>query len=78
MTLTVGDLREESVAKELIDHTVKKYEGIDVLVNSAGILVTGSVEDTKVTEYDRQFDVNVRRYADPPASHMRWCYHVAI
>ncbi|KAH7728692.1 oxidoreductaseshort chain dehydrogenase/reductase family protein [Aphelenchoides avenae] len=60
VTLTVGDLREDSVAKDLIDHTVKTYEGIDILVNSAGILVTGNVEDTKVTDFDRQFDVNVR------------------
>lgn len=58
---TLGDLREFKVAKDLIDHTIQEYGKIDCLVNAAGILVGGTVLDTNLAEYDKQFDVNVRR-----------------
>jgi NAD(P)-dependent dehydrogenase (short-subunit alcohol dehydrogenase family) len=58
---TIGDLREEKVAKELIEHTIKEFGKINSLVNAAGILVNGTVLETPLTEYDKQFDVNVRR-----------------
>lgn len=37
-----------------------KYKKINVLVNSAGILVNGQVENAPMSEYDRVFDTNVR------------------
>jgi NAD(P)-dependent dehydrogenase (short-subunit alcohol dehydrogenase family) len=60
ITTTVGDLREEIIARELIKHTVDKFKKINTLVNAAGILVNGAVEDANMTDYDRVFDVNVR------------------
>ncbi|KAI6179427.1 Short-chain dehydrogenase reductase SDR domain containing protein [Aphelenchoides besseyi] len=45
VTTTIGDLRDSSVARDLVEHTIKEFGQLDVLVNSAGILVTGSVED---------------------------------
>jgi len=60
ITATIGDLRDDSVAKDLIKHTMDKFGQIDVLVNNAGILVNGTVEESPVTDYDRVFDVNVR------------------
>ncbi|KAI6182282.1 Oxidoreductase, short chain dehydrogenase/reductase family protein [Aphelenchoides bicaudatus] len=58
--VTIGDLREEKNAKELIEHTLKEFGKINCLVNAAGILVNGTVLETSLTEYDKQFDVNVR------------------
>jgi short-subunit dehydrogenase len=58
---TIGDLRESSVAKELVEHTVKQLRKIDVLVNAAGILLSGTVLETSLIDYDKVFDVNVRR-----------------
>uniref|UniRef100_A0A7E4V7D4 3-oxoacyl-[acyl-carrier-protein] reductase n=1 Tax=Panagrellus redivivus TaxID=6233 RepID=A0A7E4V7D4_PANRE len=60
ITTTVGDLREESIAQELVKHTVDKFKRIDVLVNSAGILVSGPVEEANISDLDRVLDVNVR------------------
>lgn len=57
---TVGDLCDEANAKKLVDDTIEKYQRIDTLVNSAGILVTGNVLDAGVGLYDRQMEVNVR------------------
>ncbi|KAI1718708.1 enoyl-(Acyl carrier protein) reductase domain-containing protein [Ditylenchus destructor] len=60
VTATIGDLRDDSVARDLIKHTVDKFGQIDVLVNNAGILVNGTVEDSPVTDFDKIVDVNVR------------------
>ncbi|KAL6730740.1 hypothetical protein Aduo_001688 [Ancylostoma duodenale] len=60
--ITVGDLCDDSNAERLVDNTVKEYQRIDTLVNSAGILVSGNVLDAGLDLYDRQMDVNVRRY----------------
>jgi len=57
---TVGDLREQLVSRSLVTRTIEKFGRIDILVNSAGILVNGTVSDTPVVELDRQFDINVR------------------
>ncbi|RCN39356.1 oxidoreductase, short chain dehydrogenase/reductase family protein [Ancylostoma caninum] len=58
--ITVGDLCDDSNAERLVDNTMKEYQRIDTLVNSAGILVTGNVLDADLDLYDRQMDVNVR------------------
>jgi len=71
ITTTLGDLREAPIAKDLVEHTIREFGQIDVLVNAAGVLVNGSVADSSLTDYDRVFDVNVRsviqltRYAIP-------------
>lgn len=48
--ITVGDLREASVAKELIDHTIQEFGQIDSLINAAGILVNGTVLEANVRD----------------------------
>ncbi|CAD5206197.1 unnamed protein product [Bursaphelenchus okinawaensis] len=60
VTTTIGDLRDAAVAKDFVHHTLETFGRIDSLVNAAGILVNGTVEDSSVTDYDKQFDVNVR------------------
>uniref|UniRef100_A0A0N4ZSJ6 3-oxoacyl-[acyl-carrier-protein] reductase FabG-like n=1 Tax=Parastrongyloides trichosuri TaxID=131310 RepID=A0A0N4ZSJ6_PARTI len=60
ISITVGDLREEEIAKKLVENTINAFDRIDTLINAAGILVNGRVDSTPITEYDRQFDVNVR------------------
>ncbi|EYC29479.1 hypothetical protein Y032_0006g2994 [Ancylostoma ceylanicum] len=60
--ITVGDLCVDSNAQRLVDNTMKEYQRIDTLVNSAGILVSGNVLDAGLDLYDRQMDVNVKRY----------------
>jgi len=57
---TVGDLREKKVAGDLIKRTIDKFGRIDVLVNAAGMLTMGSVEDSSLDDYDLLMDVNVR------------------
>jgi NAD(P)-dependent dehydrogenase (short-subunit alcohol dehydrogenase family) len=59
--LTVaGDITDGAHAEKLVRETVERYDGLDVLVNAAGFIASGSIEDTTLEEWDRMFDVNLR------------------
>lgn len=58
--IVVGDVTKEEDAKNVIDATIKHFGKLDVLINNAGIIETGGIEDTSIEQYDRVFDVNVR------------------
>lgn len=44
----------------MLESTLKHFGKLDVLVNNAGIIETGSIEQTDVAQYDRVFNANVR------------------
>lgn len=56
----VGDLTKEEDTKRIFEETVKRYTKLDVLVNNAGILETGSIENASLEQFDRVFNTNVR------------------
>ncbi|PAV73485.1 hypothetical protein WR25_26651 [Diploscapter pachys] len=58
--LSVGDITNADFAKKLIDDTIAKFGSVYTLINSAGILTTGSVLDTELDVYDKVMSVNVR------------------
>jgi len=55
-----ADITTESGAGRIVEETVSKFSGIDVLVNAAGILKMGTIEDTTMSDWDEMFEVNVR------------------
>ena len=55
-----GDLSDQKFREILIENTINKFSGLDVLVNSAGIIGSGSIENTPMEEYDRMMDINLR------------------
>jgi NAD(P)-dependent dehydrogenase (short-subunit alcohol dehydrogenase family) len=55
-----GDITDPSHGQELIDESVSRHGGLDVLVNAAGFIGSGSIEDTSMEDWDRMFDVNLR------------------
>ncbi|RXM94248.1 11-beta-hydroxysteroid dehydrogenase-like 2 [Acipenser ruthenus] len=57
--LVPGDLTDEDTVKKTIEKTIAHYGRLDVLVNSAGILVMGSIETTNMEQYDRVMNTNV-------------------
>src|SRR5215203_1588080 len=56
----LADIREHSQVERLINDTVQNFGQIDVLVNSAGIIMNGTVENTTLDDWDKMFDINLR------------------
>lgn len=55
-----ADLSLEADARRVVSQTVKHFGGIDVLVNAAGHLSSGTIEDTAVAAWDAMLNVNLR------------------
>lgn len=55
-----GDVRVMKDLEHTVQHTVKHFGQLDILINNAGILVTGGIEETSMEDYDKQMDINVR------------------
>ena len=56
----VADVTQEADVERVVRETVETFGGIDVLVNAAGIIATGTVETTTLTDWDYMMSVNVR------------------
>jgi 3-oxoacyl-[acyl-carrier protein] reductase len=55
-----ANVTKEIDVKELVEKTVKKFGKLDIMVNNAGILVTGNVLQLSEKDWDRQMDVNLK------------------
>ncbi|XP_030751962.1 uncharacterized protein LOC115879328 [Sitophilus oryzae] len=58
--LLTAELTNETETKSLVEKTIEKFGKLDVLVNNAGVLESGSVENTNLEQYDRVMNANVR------------------
>uniref|UniRef100_A0A7M5TT65 Uncharacterized protein n=2 Tax=Clytia hemisphaerica TaxID=252671 RepID=A0A7M5TT65_9CNID len=56
----VGDLSKEEDTARTIEETIKHFNQLDILVNSAGIVVNGTAESTSLQDYDMQMNINLR------------------
>lgn len=54
------DITQDDAPERIVDKAVERFERIDVLVNSAGVLETHPAEDFPRAAYDRVMNVNVR------------------
>jgi NAD(P)-dependent dehydrogenase (short-subunit alcohol dehydrogenase family) len=55
-----ADLSRTGEAERVVEQTVKAAGGIDVLVNAAGHIATGSIEDTTLEAWDTMLNINLR------------------
>jgi len=53
------DITNREQIKDTIEKIIKKHNKIDILVNSAGIVVWGSIEDTTYKDFDEQVEFNL-------------------
>ncbi|HET9711696.1 MAG TPA: glucose 1-dehydrogenase [Pyrinomonadaceae bacterium] len=60
-TLTINsDLARENEAQRVVDQAIQGFGGIDILVNAAGHLSSGTIENTPLDAWDEMMNVNVR------------------
>ena len=55
-----ADVTSEGDARRAVSETVEKFGALDVLVNAAGILKNGTIENTSLADWDVMLDVNLR------------------
>lgn len=59
--LTVqADLSTESASAEIVSRAVERFGGIDILVNAAGHISSGTIETTPLDAWDKMLDINLR------------------
>ena len=55
-----ADLSSDAGTERVVNETVKTFGGIDVVVNAAGHISSGTVENTSLEAWDDMMNVNVR------------------
>jgi NADP-dependent 3-hydroxy acid dehydrogenase YdfG len=54
-----GDVTDEDFASCIVKETVKQFGRLDILVNSAGVMPEGGVENANLVEWRRAIDTNL-------------------
>jgi len=55
-----ADITSENDRRRIVDRTISRFGGIDILVNAAGIIANGTIENTTLEQWDTMFDINLR------------------
>jgi len=55
-----GDICDEHVQKHLIDAAINTFNKLDILVNNAGMVISTPVLNTKIDDFDKVHNVNLR------------------
>ncbi|MCU1288093.1 MAG: Short-chain dehydrogenase/reductase [Acidobacteria bacterium] len=58
--ISLTDILETGQVDRLINETAESYGQIDVLVNAAGIIKNGSIENTTLDDWDKMMNINLR------------------
>ncbi len=54
------DIRFEDQVQQVVDKTVERFGGIDILVNNASAITLTNTEQTEPRRFDLMYDINVR------------------
>lgn len=55
-----ADVTEDKAARRIVARTLKEFGALDVLVNAAGHLSSGTIESTTLAAWDAMMNVNLR------------------
>ncbi|CAF1119220.1 unnamed protein product, partial [Brachionus calyciflorus] len=56
----VGDITNAEICQKIVEEAIKNFRKIDILINNAGALKTGSIQTMKIEDYDYLMNVNTR------------------
>lgn len=54
-----GDVTDEAVARDIVAQTVERFGRLDILVNSAGVIQAGGVENADTEQWRRVIAINL-------------------
>ena len=60
INIHLADLAEMSQIERIASETIHLHGRIDVLINSAGVIKTGTIETTTLDDWDKMFHLNLR------------------
>jgi NAD(P)-dependent dehydrogenase (short-subunit alcohol dehydrogenase family) len=55
-----ADVTVEKNVQNIVQETVKEFGGINVLINAAGIIANGTIENTNLDAWDKMMNTNLR------------------
>jgi short-subunit dehydrogenase len=55
----VGDVRDPCTAKKAVAATIREYGRLDVLINNAGIIIVGPLENTTEADYETALEIHL-------------------
>ncbi len=60
LKIQLADVLDATQMENVVNETIEDFGQIDVLVNAAGIILNGSIENTTVDDWDKMMNVNLR------------------
>lgn len=56
----LADICETTQVERIVNDTFENFGQIDVLINAAGIILNGSIENTALADWDKMMNINLR------------------
>ena len=60
ITYMAGDITQDDIVKKLAEHIKTKFGKLDILVNNAGWCTVQPLKETKISDHDKAFNLDVR------------------
>lgn len=60
LKIQLADISETTQVERVVNDTIESFGQIDALINSAGIIMNGSIEDTSLDDWDKMMNINLR------------------
>ncbi len=56
----LADICETTQVERIVNDTFENFGQIDILINAAGIIMNGSIDNTSLNDWDKMMNINIR------------------